>query len=70
MISIHNNSVAAWYKAESLESGFLQAKVLAEAKLNRKLTDDEQKGLKETQEIYNEDDSDNVWCISVNEIDS
>ena len=62
---IHNSRMGNVYRVESLEEGLSVIKELAEHKLLRKLNDEEKESLEKDLEVYNDDDSDNIWSYSM-----
>ena len=65
VVSIHNNSLEKILNASSLDDAKDIVWGLAEEKLNRSLTDEELDSLHDYYEVSNEEDSDNIWCISI-----
>lgn len=62
---IHNARLGNVFGVESLEEGQSIIKKLAENKLQRSLTDQENESLENEYEVYNDDDADNVWSYSI-----
>lgn len=62
---IHNNSLGITHGTETLEEALELAKGMAETKLGRELTEEEESSLFDAYEIFDEDDPDNIWCITV-----
>ena len=62
---IHNARLGSVFGVESLEKGKAIVKKLAENKLQRSLTDQENESLENEFEVYNDDDADNVWSYSI-----
>jgi len=62
---IHNNSLGSVISVESEEEGKQQVKLLAEDQLKRHLTNEELDEIEQTNQYINEEDSDNVWSVSV-----
>jgi len=62
---IHNNSLGRVISVSSIEEGKDVIKATAEELFNRPLTEHEYEMLESVQEVYNEDDSDNLYSISL-----
>jgi hypothetical protein len=62
---IHNNSLGSVIEVSSQEEGKDIIRGMAEEQFNRPLTDDEIDHLEDNLEIYNEEDSDNIFCFSL-----
>ena len=62
---IHNNSLAMTHAAKTVEEALELAKNMAQTKLGRELTEEEESSLVDSYEIFDEDDPDNIWCITV-----
>lgn len=65
IVDIHNARLGNVFLVESWEEGRSVIKELAESKLLRKLNDEENESLESDLEVYNDDDSDNVWSYSI-----
>lgn len=66
---IHNNSLGTVKSVSSFDEALDIARGKAEAKLNRALNDEEVDSLQDFYEIYNEEDGDNIWCISIGKVE-
>ena len=62
---IHNNSLGKVVQAKDEADAKDIAKGWAEEQFQRPLTDEEVDDLENTFEVYNEDDADNLHCISI-----
>lgn len=62
---IHNARLGRVFGVDSVEEGKSAIKELAENKLQRSLTDQENESLENEFEVYNDDDADNVWSYSI-----
>ena len=62
---IHNNSLGSVTEVSSEEEGQSLIRGMAEEQFERGLTDEEIDDLENNLEIYNEDDSDNIFCFSL-----
>jgi len=67
--SIHNNSLGSVISVDSIDEGNKNVIQLSEEKLGRKLTDEEIEEVTDTNQFYCEEDSDNVWSISVGSVE-
>lgn len=62
---IHNNSLGRVIEVSSEEEGKNIIRGMAEEQFGRPLTDEEIDDLHDKLEIYNEEDSDNLFCFSL-----
>lgn len=62
---IHNNSLVMTHAAKTVEEALELSKNMAQTKLGRELTEEEESSLADSYEIFAEDDPDNIWCITV-----
>ena len=62
---IHNNSLGRVIEVSSESEGKDIIRGMAEEQFERPLTDEEIDGLENEMEIYNEEDSDNLFCFSL-----
>ncbi len=66
VVDIHNNTLGSMESFDSLEDAMDQVKHLAIEKRNGKdLSDDELDNLESNFEVFDETDSDNIWCIAI-----
>ena len=65
VVDIHNAHLGIVFEVDSVEEGKSAIKELAENKLQRSLTDQENESLENEFEVYNDDDADNVWSYSI-----
>jgi hypothetical protein len=61
---IHNNSLGATLEVKSWEEGKDLLRGMAEDQFQRPLTDEEIDMLENEQEIFNDEDSDNIYTFS------
>jgi hypothetical protein len=61
---IHNNSLGSTLEVKSWEEGKDILRGMAEDQFQRPLTDEEIDMLENEQEIYNDEDSDNIYTFS------
>lgn len=69
VVDIHNNVLGDTVAAESMDEAKELALDMAKYKLNRELNDEEISNFHNMLEIVNEDDADNIWCISIGMIE-
>jgi len=69
VVDIHNNVIKDYISAESMDEAKELALDMAKYKLNRELNDEEISNFHNMLEIVNEDDADNIWCISIGMIE-
>ena len=62
---IHNNSLGACIPVNSYDEGIDLIKGMAVEQLNRELTDEEIDDVINSYELYNDEDSDNIYTWSV-----
>jgi len=66
---IHNNSLGTVRQVASEEEGKDIIRAWAEEQFQRPLTDDETDDLNDRLEIYNEEDSDNIYTFSIGAVE-
>ena len=67
--NIHNNSLGSCTPVEDWDDGIALVREIAEEKMGRELNAEEMDALANEGQITNEDDIDNVWCVSLGTLD-
>lgn len=62
---IHNSSLGKTVTVESIEAGQKLIKEWAEEQFGRELTHEENDGLENELEIYNDEDGDNIYTFAI-----
>jgi hypothetical protein len=69
VVVIHNNSLGRTIQVEGTAAGLDLIRTLAEKQLERVLTDQETIVLENNYEVYNDEDSDNVYCWALGQVE-